>query len=62
MVRKSGRLTFFQETNAPGNKISAATKKRQNAKVNGGILVRASLNIGAAAPQIILVMINAKTE
>jgi hypothetical protein len=44
-----------------GKNKTAAPKKRINAKVNGGMLIRAYLNIGEAAPQITLVIIKAKT-
>ena len=38
-----------------------AKKKRINARVNGGILVRANLKIGAAPPQMIFAIISATT-
>lgn len=43
-----------------GIKTNEAKKKRINAKVNGGILVRASLNMGDAAPQMMLAIIKAR--
>lgn len=44
-----------------GNNIKAAMKKRKKASVNGGIFCSASLYMGGDAPQIILVIIIAKT-
>ena len=52
---------FFHLISIIGSNIQPAKKKRIKPKVKGGILVRASLNIGAAAPQIIFVIIRAIT-
>ena len=40
--------------------MMAPRKNRQNASVNGGMFCKLSLNIAAAAPQIILAIISAK--
>jgi hypothetical protein len=52
---------FSQFLIANGKKINPAKKKRLKAKVNGGIFSKANLNTGEAAPQIMLVMIKART-
>ena len=55
------RVTCCLRESANGRKMKAAKKKRMKASVKGGIFVRATLNIGEAAPQIILVIIRANT-
>lgn len=44
-----------------GRKSSPAKKNRIKARVKGGMLVRASLKMGAAAPQMIFVIMRATT-
>lgn len=56
---QSFRVSCFMCTSfTKGRNKSAAKKKRMNARVKGGIFVSEYLNIGAAAPQIILAMIS----
>lgn len=43
-----------------GRRISIATKNLKKARVNGGIFCKAILNIGEAAPQIILAIMRAR--
>lgn len=44
---------------ASGRKINADNPKRRTARVNGGVLSRDHLNIGAASPQIKFAIIKA---
>lgn len=61
MERNNFHDIFFQYIQPKGNKIKPAKKNRIKARVNGGIFCKANLNIGAAAPQIRLVIIRART-
>ncbi len=60
ILNKSLSVIGFQYLITKGSMIIAEKKKRINARVKGGMLVRANLKIGDAIPQIIFVMIIAK--
>ena len=53
-------VSFCHLFKAKGKNINPAKKKRINAKVKGGILVKANLKIGLAIPQMMLAMIKAR--
>lgn len=56
--RKSFVLTFIFDL-TKGNKISAARENLKSARVNGGVVSRDHLNMGAAAPQMVLAITSA---
>lgn len=64
---KEKRITFAKSSFliqrwevAKGKRRSEAPKKRRKARVKGGIFCKASLKIGAAAPQMMLATISAR--
>jgi hypothetical protein len=53
-------VSFCHLFNAKGKNISPEKKKRMNANVKGGMLVKANLKIGEAIPQMTLAIMRAR--